>query len=135
MSVDFPAPLSPRRQVTCPAGTDMVTSRSATTLPKRLETPLHLGRIGAVIGPPRRGGATKLLKITAATSIDAEEHLEPVGVHAGDHDALLHHAENERSQHGADRGAVAAGEERPADHGGDDGAELLLLARGARRRR
>ena len=59
---------------------------------------------------------------------DAEKHLKPVGIDAGDHDALLHHAEDQCAEDGAERGAVAAGEQRPADHGGDDGPELLLLA-------
>ena len=37
MSVDFPAPLSPSRQVTCPASHVMETSFSAMTLPKYFE--------------------------------------------------------------------------------------------------
>ncbi len=66
----------------------------------------------------------KLLKITATTRTLPEHHLVPVAVHAGDHDPLLHHREDQRAQRGADDGAVAPGEEAPADDRGDDRFEL-----------
>ncbi len=58
----------------------------------------------------------------------AHEELEPVGVDAGVEDAHLHEAEDEGAEHGADRRAVAAGQQRAADHHRDDRLELLLGA-------
>jgi hypothetical protein len=52
--VDFPAPLSPSRHVTCPALTSMEMSSRATTCPKYFETPLASmrGASFAIIVPP-----------------------------------------------------------------------------------
>ena len=82
MSVDLPAPLSPSRQVTSPARTNIDTSWRAITDPKYLETFLT-SRIGGPVGRAlvdRRGLGhlghrfcawvrMKLLKMTASTRI------------------------------------------------------------------
>src|SRR2546430_16931683 len=58
----------------------------------------------------------------------SEEHPEPVGVHVRIGDADLDDAEDEGAEGGPDHRAVPAGEQRAADHGRDDGLELLLQA-------
>ena len=70
MRVDFPAPLSPIRAVTWPAGTSRSTPLRASTAPKRLTTlltdssgvPSAAGHraIGPVRGPARVGGPGRL---------------------------------------------------------------------------
>ena len=73
--------------------------------------------------PPR-----EVVEQDGAEEHGPEEDLEPVGVDPGHDDPLPDHPEDQRAEDGADGGAVAAGEERPPDHHGDDGPELLHLA-------
>ena len=56
MKVDLPAPLSPSTQVTSPARTDVVTSRSAMTLPYDL--PMSLTSMIASPGSAAGSGPT-----------------------------------------------------------------------------
>src|SRR5690606_31998959 len=58
----------------------------------------------------------------------ADEEHHPVVVPAGVDDALLGHAVDERADHGADDGAVAAGEQAAADHRRHDVEQLAADA-------
>src|SRR5215211_2867483 len=62
MSTDFPAPLSPARAVTWPAGTSRLTSTSARTGPKLLLTPRRLS--SGTLEPAPYGGT-----VWSATSV------------------------------------------------------------------
>jgi hypothetical protein len=57
-----------------------------------------------------------------------EHHVVPVRVDPREDDPLRDHAVDERPEDRADRGAVAASQQRPADHDRDDREELALLA-------
>src|SRR5258705_13987621 len=83
----------------------------------------------AVTGSPLRGVVTEgVVGDHREQQHHAHEELEPVWIPAGIHDALLHHAEDERADRGANRGAVATGEQAAADHCGDDVDELVADA-------
>src|SRR5262249_18114356 len=129
MSVDLPAPLSPSRQWTSPTCTVKFTSCSATTVPKDFDTPLS-SMIGCMAGLPLLGRAAAHIVVEehGQEHHQAEEDLEQVGVDAGVEDADLHGAVDEGAEQRADRRAVAAGQQRPADDYGDDRVELLLGA-------
>ena len=58
---------------------------------------------------------------------DTQEHEAPVGVPTRERDALHGHRHDHRADGAAERRAVAAGEQRPADDGGDDVLELLTV--------
>ena len=74
-----------------------------------------------------------MLNSTAMSSITPRNTLNQSVSNAGVEDAHLHRAEDQRAEGGADRRAVAAGQQAAADHGGDDRLELLLQCRAARR--
>src|SRR5919201_6664815 len=143
MRVDLPAPLSPSTQVTSPACTVRLMSSSATIGPNDLPMPSiwtsgsplcsarsACSRIVSVIGSPPRRCVVLDVQVDHHREQEhrAEERVEPVRVEAGEHDALGGHAEDERADRGADRRAVAAGQQRPADDGGDDVDELVADA-------
>src|ERR1700704_4124530 len=141
--VDFPAPLSPRMPVTSPACTRSEISFSAVILPYDLLTLFISTRATlppdgasctgrstvAVMKSPLRGVVTEcVVGDHREQQHPAQEELEPVGVPARVDDALVHHAEDERADRCADRGAVAAREQAAADHGGDDVQEFVADA-------
>src|SRR5690349_12240247 len=141
--VDLPAPLSPSTQATSPARTVRLMPSSATMGPKALPTSFistsvsPLCRVGSacssmvsVMTSPPGGRVVADVEVHADGQQEhhAEEGEEPVGVEPGVDDALLGHAEDERADGGADRGAVAAGEQTPAHDRGDDVAELVAHA-------
>src|ERR671915_776395 len=144
MRVDLPAPLSPSTQVTSPAFTVRLTPSRARIAPYAFPTP----SISTSVVPTFRVRSACSMIVSVMTSAPpvegvvldvevqddreqqhrAEEELEPVRVPAGEHDALGGHAEDERADRGADRRAVAAGEQAAADHRGDDVEELVAHA-------
>src|SRR5258707_11591421 len=80
----------------------------------------------AVISSPLRGVVTEgVVRYHREQQHHAHEELEPIGFPAGVYDALLHHAEDECADRGADRGAVSAGQQAAADHRGDNVDELV----------
>src|SRR5689334_1707167 len=128
ISVDLPAPLSPSRQWTSPRRSWRLTSWRAATVPKTLLTPSSSRRCSAGAMSPRSRDAAAHVVVEqhGDEQHQAQEHAEPVRIDVGVGDADLHDAEDQRAEAGADHRAVAAGEQAPADHRGDDGLELLL---------
>src|SRR5690606_15646683 len=109
MRVDLPAPLSPRRQVTSPARTNIDTSDRATTLPKYFETlrtSSNLSVAEAVLvvicSSPLCPLADVVVEDHRQDQDHADEDLEPVAVDSGHDDPLLDHGEGERADGGAD---------------------------------
>src|ERR671918_195595 len=122
IKVDLPAPLSPRRHITSPACTFIVTPLSAITEPNRLTMsrsstsggpPLPFAIVNLPWGSPRLGdlAADVVVEDHRDQQHAAQEDLEPVGVDAGVEDALAHGAEDQGTERGADHRAVAAGEQ------------------------
>src|SRR6478736_8944249 len=116
--VDLPAPLSPSTQVTSPAPTDKLIPDNARIAPYAFPTSVisisgsPLCRVGSacslnvsvMIAPSCLPGGGELLDRqvhgNGEQQHDPEEGLEPVRVPAGVDDALLGHAEDERTQRG-----------------------------------
>src|SRR5690606_30191106 len=87
---DFPAPLSPTRAVTWPAGTVRSTPRSACTAPKLLRTPSRRRSGSAPVSPPRRAGRS----VTPLLVLDAGRvalRLEPRAELGRVDEAVRHH--------------------------------------------
>src|SRR5919112_3015240 len=142
MRVDLPAPLSPSTQVTSPALTVRLTPSRARMAPYALPTPsISTSGVPAFRSP---AACSAMVSVTSSplggvvldVQVDqhreqqhhAQEGTEPVRVPAGVHDALGGHAEDERAERGADRRAVAAGEQGATDDRGDDVDELVADA-------
>ncbi len=143
ISVDFPAPLYPRTQVTSPLPTLRLIPSRRVMFPVGLAHVLELDQRYAGRDLLERGfcdvlgHVRHLLVISGSPGADpeighggpqqhhAEEGLQPVRVPAGVDDALVDHAVDEGADSGADRGAVAAGQQAAADHGRDDVDELV----------
>src|SRR5579872_793635 len=145
ISVDFPAPLSPSRQSTSLALTFIETPFSATTGPKVLT----MSRTSMSGGPPFATAAEEfapcsVMLIASPSAYDpppdqvveqdrdqqhgAEENAEPIVRRAGEQDAHLDDAEDERAETSADDRAIAAGKKAATDHRRDDRLELLEQA-------
>src|ERR1700742_240897 len=101
ISVDLPAPLSPSSPSTSPLRRCRLTSRSAVTGPKRLET-CSTRRTSSDTAPPSH---------TADVDVDdhrgddrhAEDEVQVVGVHALQRQAVAQDAEEERAEQRPDR--------------------------------
>src|SRR5439155_3986826 len=145
ISVDLPAPLSPRRPSTSPLRTCRLTSRSAVTGPKRLaKCSTRRTSSGADVGPTigcsvgaspgwadwSRSAATGLPPADAA-----HEHVcghrhdhgeacveeQVVGLYPLEDQAILEDAQEERADQCADDCPRASREQRAADHRRGDG--------------
>src|SRR3954470_20142970 len=132
ISVDLPAPLSPSRPSTSPLRRRRLTSRSAVTGPKRLET-LSTRRTSSDTAPPP--DATDVdIDDHRDQDRDAEDEVEVVGVDALERQPVAQDAEEQRPEQRADRRALAARQQRAADHRRRHRAEhRLRRARGVRR--
>ena len=138
ISVDLPAPLSPRTHVTWPALTTVETSFSAITLPKYFEMLAHLEqrRVGGfwplllavLIAGPLRAPADVGVHQHRGEQDHAEEQEAPVGVPARELDPDERHADDQRAHRGADRRPEAARQQAAAGDRGDDVGELLADA-------
>src|SRR3712207_6533550 len=86
--------------------------------------------VSVTAASPPRGGVVLDVEVQHDREQEhrAEEEPEPVRVPAGVDDALGGHPEDDRADGGADRRAVAAGEQAAADHRGDDVEELVADA-------
>src|SRR4051812_13753414 len=146
MSVDLPAPLSPRRPRTSPLRRCRLMSRSAVTGPKRLETcSTRSTSSDASTGWTTRASATTA-PLPHASDVgvddhrdqdrDAEDEVEVVGIDALERQPVAQDAEEQRADQRADRGPLAAGQQRAADPRRRYGAEhRLRRSRGVRRHR
>src|SRR5690242_10189681 len=118
MSVDLPAPLSPNSPSTSPFPRCRLTSRSAVTGPKRL----------AMCSTTRTSSGGTAAPLSHAPDVhvddhrdqdrDAEDEVQVVRVDALERQSVAQDAEEERAEQRADRGALAAGQQRPADDRG-----------------
>src|SRR3954471_23667842 len=124
ISVDLPAPLSPRRPRTSPLRRCRLTSRRAVTGPKRLET-CSTRRTSSDTAPPPYAADVDV-DDHRGDDRDAEDEVEVVGVDAFERQSVAQDAEEERAEQRADRGALAAGEQCAADDGRRHGAEHRL---------
>src|SRR5690242_11579351 len=130
ISVDLPAPLSPSRPSTSPLRRCRSMLRSAVTGPKRLATP-STRRTSPLLVP---SSDTAPPAYAADVDVDhhrqqdrqAEDEVQVVGVDALEHQAVAQDAEEDRADQRADRGPLAAGEQRAADHRRRHGAEHRL---------
>src|ERR1044072_6922885 len=128
ISVDLPAPLSPSRPSTSPLRRCRLTSRSAVTGPKRLAT----CSTRSTSSDARASSGYTIRSATAAPlphasdvdvdrhraeDRDAEDEVEVVGVDALERQAVAQDAEEQRAEQRADRGPLAAGDQRAADDG------------------
>src|SRR6202140_5602480 len=131
IKVDLPAPLSPSTHVTSPARTSIEMSLSAMTLPKYLLTwrTSSRGIPVALMSASSQGARGTPSDEGVHPHCDKQDHAEegevPVGVPAGKDDADLSEADDKRPDRCTDRGTVAAGQQAPSDHRGDDEEELL----------
>src|SRR5450759_2546418 len=129
--VDLPAPLSPSTQATSPARTSIEMSLRAMTLPKYLltwrtsssGTPLAI--TSASSPSARRAPSHESVHTHGDEQDHAEEREVPVGIPAGEDDADLREADDQRPDRRSDRGTVAAGQQAPSNHRGDDEEEFL----------
>ena len=78
-----------------------------------------------------RSGLDPVVDQDRAEQHHAEEGVQPVAVPAGVDDALVDHAVDQRAERGADRRAVATGQQAATDDGADDVDELLADTGGA----
>src|SRR5207245_298829 len=131
ISVDLPAPLSPRMQVTSPALTCNETSWSARTLPKYLETCSSSSRWGAAaccgalispcpLGPP----PDRRVEHHRGDEHDAFEEIDPVRVPPRRDDPDLGHTDDGGAECSPDDRSVPACQQAATDDGGDDELEL-----------
>src|SRR4051794_23851412 len=141
ISVDLPAPLSPSSPSTSPLPRCRSMLRNAVTGPKRLLTP-STRRTSCPVAAPAVVSATSTA-LPHPTDVhvddhrdedrDAEDEVQVVGADALDGEAVAQDAEEQRADERADRGALAAGQQRAADDRGRHGAEhRLRRARGVR---
>src|SRR3954453_1197396 len=114
ISVDLPAPLSPSRPRTSPLCRCRLTSRSAVTGPKRLET-FSTRRTSSETAPPSHAADVDV-DDHRDQDRDAEDEVEVVGVDALERQAVAQDAKEQRAEQRADRRALAAREQRAADH-------------------
>src|SRR3954449_4992366 len=126
--VDLPAPLSPRRPRTSPLRRCRLMSRSAVTGPKRFAT--CSTRSTSSDARASSAETTRSSSIAAplphAADVDVDDHraedrhaedeVEVVGVDALERQAVAQDAEEQRAEERADRRALTAREQRPADH-------------------
>ncbi|GAA2318469.1 hypothetical protein SVIO_043970 [Streptomyces violaceusniger] len=103
---------------------------SRTGSPSGVGTCAALSLVTFVAIPIPPGGLTAHPQIAEGREQQhhADGELEPIGVPVGVDDALVDHADDEGAEDRADRGAGAAGEQAAADHGRDDGVELVAHA-------
>src|SRR4051794_29764064 len=134
ISVDLPAPLSPSSPSTSPLSRRRLMSRRAVTGPKRLAT-FSTRRTSSDTAPPPHAPDIDV-DDHRHQDRDTEDEVQVVGVDALEHQPVAQDAEEERAQQRAERRALAARQQRPADHGGRHGAEhRLRRARGVGRHR
>src|SRR3979409_791823 len=109
-------------------------SRKAMTLPKYLLT-CRTSRSGiaelmaspstpGVLGTPSH----ERVHADGKEKNHAEERVVPVGIQVGEDDPDLRKADDQGADGRADGGAVSAGQQTAANHGGDDEEELLTNA-------
>src|SRR5215218_9853300 len=130
MRVDLPAPLSPSSPSTSPLRRCRLMSRRAVTGPNRLAT--CSTRRTSSSARACSGCSTWWVSATAASlphsadvdvdhhrdeDRDAEDEVQVVGVDALERQPVAEDAQEERPEQGANRGALAAGEQRAADDG------------------
>src|SRR3954469_7603326 len=109
----------------------MDTPLRAMTEPKcltRLRTSMSGTFCVAMSALPRHALADHIVEDHGEQQHPAEEHEVPVLVDGRVRQSDQDHAEYDRAEEGADRRAVAAGQQAAADHRGNDGLELLLEA-------
>src|SRR3954454_5332614 len=114
ISVDFPAPLSPSNPSTSPLPRRRLMSRRAVTGPNRLAT-FSTRRTSSDTAPPPHPADVDV-DDHRDQDRDAQDEVEVVGVDALEHQAVAQDAEEERAEQRTDRGPLAAGQQRPADH-------------------
>ena len=137
-SVDLPEPFSPSTQVISPAGSVALTRDSAATLPYRTVSrrSSSSARRGAPAVGHERGTAfsrrrTTPLASSATSSSTPSRAWNQRRVPAGQRDALPGDGVEQRADRGADRRAVAAGEQAAADDGDDDEVDARCPGPGA----
>src|SRR6218665_3631756 len=135
MKVDLPAPLSPSRQWHSPAWMENETPDRAMMLPKRFSIARistngwgwGWGWAAAVISAlPGHALADGVVEQHGHQQHRAQENQVPVLIDAGVGQPYHHHPEDDRAQESAHGRAVATGEQAAANHGGNDGLDLLL---------
>src|SRR3954469_21471194 len=134
ISVDLPAPLSPSRPSTSPLPRRRSMLRSAVTGPKRLATPsTRRTSSGTAASPyPSHVGVDDHRE----EDRDAEDEVQVVRVDPLERQAVAQDAQEQRPDQGPDRRALAADQQRAADHRRRHGAEHRLGGpRGVRRHR
>src|SRR5262249_46031613 len=124
ISVDLPAPLSPSSPSTSPFWRCRLTSRSAVTGPKRLAT-FSTRRTSSDTAPPP-DTADVDVDDHRDDDRDAEDEVQVVRVDALERQAVAQDVEEQRAEQRADRGSLAAGQQRAADHRRRHGAEHRL---------
>src|SRR5439155_4014479 len=135
ISVDLPAPLSPRMHVTSPALTWRETSCSARTLPKYLDTCSSWSRWEPLVSPgalissrPLGPPPDRRVQHHSGHQHDSFEEVDPVRVPTRGDDPDLRHADDGRSERRSDDGAVAPRQQAAADDRRDDELELAADA-------
>src|SRR6266545_3744603 len=114
ISVDLPAPLSPSSPSTSPLRRCRLTSRSATTGPKRFVT-RSPGVTWLANSRPRSDPADVGVGGHRDDDRHAQIEAQVVGVDALDDQPVPQSAKEQRADQGAHDGARAAGEQRAAD--------------------
>src|SRR4051795_1122786 len=128
ISVDLPAPLSPSSPSTSPLSRRRLMSRRAVTGPKRLAT-FSTRRTSSDTAPPPHAPDIDV-DDHRGEDRDAPDEVDVVGVDALERQAVAQDAEEQRPEQRADRRALAARQQRAADHRRRHGAEHRL--RGSR---
>src|SRR4051812_46004323 len=124
ISVDLPAPLSPSRPSTSPLPRCRSMLRSAVTGPKRLATP-SMRRTSSGTAPLPH--ATDVgVDDHGEQDRDAQDEVQVVGVDALQRQAVAQQAQEQCAEERADRGPLAADQQRAADHRRRHGAEHRL---------
>ena len=129
-SVDFPEPFSPSTQVICPAGRVALTRdsacdaavpdaqpRSSSSGTGAAARPVREVTTGA---PPSAGGAPRRWRAGPPAAARPSNAWNHGGSQPAQRDALPGDGVDQRADRGADRRAVAAGEQAAADDGDDD---------------
>src|SRR4051794_18199918 len=128
ISVDFPAPLSPSSPSTSPLRRCRLMSRRAVTGPKRLAT-CSTRRTSSEARASSAGttrSSSTAAPLSHASDVDVDDHraedrpaedeVQVVGVDALERQAVAQDPEEQRADQRPDRRALAAGEQRAADH-------------------
>src|SRR5918999_4398433 len=115
ISVDLPAPLSPSSPSTSPLRRWRLTSRSATTGPKRFVR-CSTRRTSSATGLTSPDTADVGVGGHRDDDRQAEVEAQVVSVDALDDQPVVEHAQEQRADQRADYGARAPGQQRAADH-------------------